>query len=65
MGDTYKVEVYKQLEDESYGYIVVYRGESYRDAIKVMRINARDGIKCIKMEWRPLNYAINRRKQNA
>ncbi len=53
MGNTYEISIYKQLGPGLHGYESVWRGESRKEALKVMDKYAKEGIGCIKLEYRP------------
>lgn len=52
MGNTYEISIYEKVEGE-YIYTSVWRGESRKEALKVMDKYAKQGIRCIKMEYQP------------
>jgi hypothetical protein len=53
MGNTYEISIYKEIEKSHYAYESVWRGESRSEALKVMDKYAKQGIGCIKLEYRP------------
>lgn len=52
MGNTYEISIYKKVDGE-YGYESVWWGESRKEALKKMDEYAKQGIGCIKLEYRP------------
>lgn len=57
MGNTYEVLIYKELGGDygntgEYGYEPVWAGESRKEALKVMDKYAKQGIGCIRLEYR-------------
>lgn len=53
MGNTYEISIYILYEDEGYRYQSVWMGESRKEALKLMDKYAKEGIGCIKLEYRP------------
>lgn len=48
MGYEYEVYIWTGAE-----YILAWSGDNQRDALMAMQQSANDGIRCIKLEWRP------------
>lgn len=56
MGNTYVVLIYKfdkTYEGGAYRYVEVWRGESRKEALKIMDKYGKERIGCIKLEYRP------------
>lgn len=52
MGHEYEVYSWKKNWNDEYEYAEVYKGDSYRQALKVMRSEKKAGVGCVKLEWR-------------
>lgn len=53
MEKTYEISIYVQDDDANYAYVSIWRGESRREAMKLMDKYANGGVGCIKLEYRP------------
>lgn len=54
MGNTYEISIWKTIGDSNtYAYESVWHGESRKEALKIMDKYAKQGIGCIKLEYRP------------
>ena len=52
MGNTYEISIWQQNDDDSYAYLSVWRGESRKEALKMMDEYA-EQTGCVKLEYRP------------
>lgn len=53
MGNKYEISIWKLDDDANYHYESVWTGESRDKALKIMDKYAKQGIRCIKLEYRP------------
>lgn len=53
MGYEYTVYSFARDDDGILRYTEVWAGRTLKEAMKVMKHQAKIGVKCIKLEWRP------------